>query len=78
MDQVYTTGQVAKICNVSANTVSKWFDSGLLRGYRVPDSRDRRIPREHLIRFLKEHANSLHSHEGSRLAMSESIRKRPS
>ena len=25
---VLTTGEVAKICNVAARTVSKWFDSG--------------------------------------------------
>lgn len=55
MKKVFTTGQVAKICKVAPRTVSKWFDSGKLRGYRIPGSQDRRIPREHLIRFLKEH-----------------------
>jgi len=52
--QVLTTGEVAKICQVAPRTVSKWFDSGRLRGYRIPGSQDRRIPKEHLIRFLKE------------------------
>jgi len=56
---VLTTGEVAKICNVAPRTVSKWFDSGRLRGYRIPGSQDRRIPREHLIRFLKEHGMPL-------------------
>jgi uncharacterized protein (TIGR02996 family)/excisionase family DNA binding protein len=51
---VYTTGQVAKLIRVAPRTVSKWFDSGRLRGYRVPGSQDRRIPRVELIRFLKE------------------------
>lgn len=55
MKKVFTTGQVAKICKVAPRTVSKWFDSGRLRGYRIPGSQDRRIPREQLIRFLKEH-----------------------
>ena len=55
MKKVFTTGQVAKICKVAPRTVSKWFDSGRLRGYRIPGSQDRRIPRENLIRFLKEH-----------------------
>jgi len=54
MKKVFTTGQVAKICQVAPRTVSKWFDSGRLRGYRIPGSQDRRIPREALIRFLKE------------------------
>ena len=54
MNDVFTTGQVAKICQVAPRTVSKWFDSGRLRGYRIPGSQDRRIPRKELIRFLKE------------------------
>lgn len=59
MRTIFTTGQVAKICKVAPRTVSKWFDSGRLRGYRIPGSSDRRIPREHLIRFLKEHGMPL-------------------
>lgn len=57
--KVFTTGQVAKICKVAPRTVSKWFDSGRLKGYRIPGSQDRRIPREYLIRFLKEHGMPL-------------------
>jgi excisionase family DNA binding protein len=52
---VLTTGEVAKICNVASRTVSKWFDSGQLRGYRIPGSKDRRIPLNSLIKFMKEH-----------------------
>ncbi len=52
---VLTTGEVAKICNVAPRTVSKWFDSGQLRGYRIPGSKDRRIPLNALIRFMKQH-----------------------
>ncbi len=52
---VLTTGEVAKICNVAPRTVSKWFDSGQLRGYRIPGSKDRRIPVAALVRFMKQH-----------------------
>ena len=52
---VLTTGEVAKICNVAPRTVSKWFDSGSLKGYRIPGSKDRRIPLGGLVRFMKEH-----------------------
>lgn len=52
---IFTTGQVAKICQVAPRTVSKWFDTGVLKGYRIPGSKDRRIPREHLLRFMREH-----------------------
>ena len=50
---VLTTGEVAKICNVSNRTVSKWFDTGALIGYRIPGSKDRRIPVKYLVRFMK-------------------------
>lgn len=50
---VLTTGQVAEICNVAPRTVTKWFDAGQLKGYRIPGSRDRRIPTAELIRFMK-------------------------
>ena len=52
---VLTTGEVAKICNVAPRTVSKWFDSGSLRGYRIPGSKDRRIPVSELIKFMRAH-----------------------
>jgi two-component system response regulator RpaA len=57
MKTVFTTGDVSRICKVAPRTVSKWFDSGRLKGYRVPGSSDnrRRIPRESLLAFLKEH-----------------------
>jgi len=51
---VFTTGEVAQICKVSQQTVIRCFDSGRLRGFRVPGSRFRRIPREALIAFMKE------------------------
>ncbi|MHC4692021.1 MAG: helix-turn-helix domain-containing protein [Planctomycetota bacterium] len=56
---VLTTGDVAKICNVAPRTVSKWFDTGQLKGYRIPGSKDRRIPVSELIRFMK--ANNMPS-----------------
>jgi excisionase family DNA binding protein len=52
---VLTTGEVAKICNVAPRTVSKWFDSGSLKGYRIPGSKDRRIPVGELVKFMKAH-----------------------
>ena len=51
---VFTTGEVAGICNISQQTVIRCFDSGRLRGFRVPGSKFRRIPREALIQFMKE------------------------
>lgn len=53
--KVYTTGDVAEICQVSPRTVSSWFDKGLIEGYRIPGSRDRRIPHDSLIKFMTDH-----------------------
>ncbi|HSV98922.1 MAG TPA: helix-turn-helix domain-containing protein [Sedimentisphaerales bacterium] len=86
---VLTTGDVAKICNVAPRTVSKWFDSGQLKGYRIPGSKDRRIPLNELIRFMK--ANNmptealaagklrvlvLDSDEGSGMGLQQALRSR--
>jgi len=50
---VFTTGEVAQVCKVSQQTVIRCFDSGRLKGFRVPGSRFRRIPRDSLITFMK-------------------------
>lgn len=57
--QVFTTGQVARICQVAPRTVSKWFDTGRLKGYRIPGSQDRRIPRQNLLEFMQSHGMPL-------------------
>lgn len=54
MKTVFTTGEAAKICNVSQQTIIRCFDSGQLKGFRVPGSRFRRIPREILYKFMKD------------------------
>ena len=54
MKNVYSTGEVAAICKVSQQTVIRCFDSGRLKGFRVPGSRFRRVPRESLVMFMRE------------------------
>jgi excisionase family DNA binding protein len=54
MKTVFTTGEAAKICKVSQQTIIRCFDNGQLKGFRVPGSRFRRIPREALYRFMKD------------------------
>ena len=51
---VFTTGEAAKICKVSQQTIIRCFDNGSLKGFRVPGSRFRRIPRDQLYAFMKE------------------------
>jgi excisionase family DNA binding protein len=54
MKTVFTTGEAAKICKVSQQTIIRCFDSGQLKGFRVPGSRFRRIPREQLYVFMRD------------------------
>ena len=51
--------QVSKICMVAPRTASKWIDSGKLKGYRIPGSTDRRVPRANLIAFMRENGMEL-------------------
>ncbi len=51
---VFTTGEAAKICKVSQQTIIRCFDSGQLNGFRVPGSRFRRIPRDKLFAFMRD------------------------
>lgn len=63
---VYTTGEVAQICRVSQQTVIRCFDSGRLKGFRVPGSRFRRIPRDALVQFMKENGIPLDNLESGK------------
>ena len=51
---VFTTGEAAKICKVSQQTIIRCFDNGSLKGFRVPGSRFRRIPRHDLYSFMRD------------------------
>lgn len=64
--QVFTTGEAAEICKVSQQTIIRCFDSGRLRGFRVPGSRFRRIPRDELIRFMRANDIPTTALEGGR------------
>ena len=56
MKELFTTGEAAEICRVSQQTIIRCFDSGRLEGFRVPGSKFRRIPRESLVKFMKNNA----------------------
>jgi excisionase family DNA binding protein len=52
--RLFTTGEAAELCRVSQQTIIRCFDAGRLTGFRVPGSKFRRIPREELLRFMRE------------------------
>jgi len=54
MKDLFTTGEAAVICRVSQQTIIRCFDAGKVEGFRVPGSKFRRIPRQSLIKFMKD------------------------
>ena len=66
MKELYTTGEAADICNVSQQTVIRCFDSGRLQGFRIPGSRFRRIPRDSLVKFMKDNGIPLNTMESGK------------
>lgn len=52
----FTTGKIAQLCGVSIATVQKWIDAGKMQVFVLPGaSKERRVPREALERFLEAH-----------------------
>ncbi len=54
MKDLFTTGEAAEVCRVSQQTIIRCFDAGRLEGFRIPGSRFRRIPRQSLVKFMKQ------------------------
>jgi len=49
-----TISDVARLLNVHINTVRRWSNQGMLKGYRIGSRGDRRFRREDVDSFLKE------------------------
>ncbi len=50
----YTTGDIAKYCEVDINTVKHWIRGGVLNGFKTPTGHFK-ITREVFIEFIKGH-----------------------
>ncbi len=66
MKDLFTTGEAAEVCRVSQQTIIRCFDAGRLEGFRVPGSRFRRIPRQSLVKFMKDNKIPLDSIESGK------------
>lgn len=51
----FTTGDVAALCHVTIPTVIKWIESRELDGFKIPGSKNRRITRDSLMKFMKKY-----------------------
>ena len=54
LDEILTTGQVAKYCQVDARTVNRWIQEGILKSYALPITGFKRIKVRDFLDFLKE------------------------
>jgi len=56
IDPMLTTSDVARLLNVHINTVRRWSNQGILKGYRVGSRGDRRFRQEDITHFLSREA----------------------
>jgi len=49
---VLTVREVAQFLHIHANTVRRWSDLGILKGYRIGPRGDRRFRQEDVFAFL--------------------------
>jgi len=54
-DENFTTGEAAAISRLNISTIIRLFDSGCLKGFRIPGSMFRRIPLFFFISFLEKY-----------------------
>jgi len=66
MKDLFTTGEAADVCQISQQTIIRCFDSGRLEGFRIPGSKFRRIPRQSLVKFMKDNNIPLDSIESGK------------
>jgi excisionase family DNA binding protein len=50
-----STTAAARMLSVSSRTVAAWIDTGLLKGFRIPGSKHRRVTVAELEAFAKQH-----------------------
>ncbi|MBN1622540.1 MAG: response regulator [Endomicrobiales bacterium] len=54
MKELYTTFEIAKLCNVDITTVINWVKTGKLQAYKTPGGH-RRIHHDEFMKFIKEY-----------------------
>lgn len=53
-EPMLTPGDVAFVLHIGINTVRRWEQKGILKGYKIGPRGDRRFRRKDIERFLKE------------------------
>lgn len=55
MKDYYTTGEVAKLCNIAIRTVQMYCERGIFEVKKSPVTGHRRISRQSVLKFMKSH-----------------------
>lgn len=53
MKKSYSSGDVAKICDVTPRTIIRWIASGKLEAFQLPGRGNNRVSEDALLRFLQ-------------------------
>jgi excisionase family DNA binding protein len=53
--KTYSTGEIAKFCDVNLRTVIRWIEKGELEGFKLPGRGNNRITEAAFLRFLSRH-----------------------
>ncbi len=56
VNKSYSSGDVAKICNVTPRTIIRWISAGKLAAFKLPGRGNNRIAEDDLIAFLQANA----------------------
>lgn len=51
--KTFSTGDIAKYCDVNLRTVIRWIDKGDLEGFKLPGRGNNRVTKEAFLIFLK-------------------------
>lgn len=51
----YSTGEIAKFCDVTLRTVIRWIERGSLNAYKLPGRGNNRVTEQELLNFLNEY-----------------------
>lgn len=53
--KTFTTGEIAKFCDVNLRTVIRWIDKGELEGFKLPGRGNNRVTEQAFFDFMKKH-----------------------
>lgn len=53
--KTFTTGEIAKFCDVNLRTVIRWIDKGELEGFKLPGRGNNRVTEKAFLEFMRKY-----------------------